>query len=104
MLLQVLLIDSRKSDGWNLTISHAGSLAAGLQSAIYGGATGGVFSVLQSIGATAVLAPPVAIGLGAGALVAGAGCVAVSYIKNSGTRSEESENEKREEHKCVKRE
>ncbi|TEB29247.1 hypothetical protein FA13DRAFT_1711236 [Coprinellus micaceus] len=37
----------------------AGSAAAGLQSAIYGGATGGLFSVLQSIGATATLEAPV---------------------------------------------
>ncbi|KAG7092613.1 hypothetical protein E1B28_008956 [Marasmius oreades] len=49
----------------------AGSLAAGIQSVIYGGATGGVFSALQSIGATAVMAPPVAIALGVGAITAG---------------------------------
>ena len=32
-----------------------GSIAAGLQSGIYGGATGGVFSMLQSITARAAL-------------------------------------------------
>jgi len=35
----------------------AGSLAAFLQSVIYGGATGGVFSVCQSLAATAVVCP-----------------------------------------------
>lgn len=35
----------------------AGSAAAAAQSAIYGGATCGVFSVLQSIGATLVWVP-----------------------------------------------
>lgn len=47
-----------------------GSLAAGLQSVVYGGATGGVFSVLQGIGARAAF--PVAVNFIAGALGAGA--------------------------------
>ncbi|ESK81715.1 hypothetical protein Moror_5451 [Moniliophthora roreri MCA 2997] len=51
----------------------AGSLAAGIQAVFYGGTTGGLFSLCQSIGATAVVAPPLAIGLGIGALVIGAG-------------------------------
>ncbi|KAK1235618.1 hypothetical protein PQX77_001150 [Marasmius sp. AFHP31] len=51
----------------------AGSLAAGLQSAIYGGATGGLFSICQSIGATAVVASPVGLALGAGAVAVGVG-------------------------------
>ncbi|KAK7043972.1 hypothetical protein VNI00_008140 [Paramarasmius palmivorus] len=59
----------------------AGSAAAAIQSAVYGGATGGLFSVCQSIGATAVVAPPVAIGLGIGAVVAGVGCFAYNAFK-----------------------
>ena len=40
----------------------AGSAAAGIQSAVYGGATAGVFSVFQSVGAALawVPVPPVA--------------------------------------------
>ena len=42
-----------------LTQVLLGSLAAGLQSVIYGGATCGLFSILQSVGATggAILNP-----------------------------------------------
>ncbi|KAL0058560.1 hypothetical protein AAF712_014752 [Marasmius tenuissimus] len=60
----------------------AGSLAAGLQSAVYGGATGGLFSICQSIGATAVVAPPVVIALGAGAVAAGVGCVVANRVRS----------------------
>ena len=50
----------------------AGSMAAAAQSAIYGGFTGGVFSVLQSAGAAGIgLAGNAAIGA-AGASVGGA--------------------------------
>ncbi|KAF9265523.1 hypothetical protein L218DRAFT_942878 [Marasmius fiardii PR-910] len=56
----------------------AGSLAAGIQSVLYGGATSGAFSALQSIGATAVMASPVALVLGAGALTVGIGCKLVA--------------------------
>jgi len=55
----------------------AGSIAASLQSAIYGGATGGVFSVLQSLGATTV-ASPFAAFAGSGLGAAGAWCQAGS--------------------------
>ncbi|KDR70065.1 hypothetical protein GALMADRAFT_904445 [Galerina marginata CBS 339.88] len=49
----------------------AGSLAAGIQSAFYGGATSGLFSLFQSIGATAV-APSLGASLSAlGTMVAG---------------------------------
>ncbi|KAK1235619.1 hypothetical protein PQX77_001151 [Marasmius sp. AFHP31] len=51
----------------------AGSPAAAVQSAVWGGATGGLFSICQSIGATAVLASPVGMVFGTGAVVAGAG-------------------------------
>ncbi|ESK86264.1 hypothetical protein Moror_16618 [Moniliophthora roreri MCA 2997] len=62
----------------------AGSIAAGIQSVFYGGMTGGLFSLCQSIGATAVAAPPLAIGLGIGALVVGAG-LAFSPSSNGGS-------------------
>jgi hypothetical protein len=70
-----------------------GSLAAGLQSIVYGASTGGLFSVLQSIGATAVVAPPLALGLGVVAV--GTGLV---YLSKSGreTRSDTGESEKGE--------
>jgi hypothetical protein len=45
-----------------------GSLAAALQSIFYGGATTGLFSILQSIGATAAVPA-------AGAVIASAGAV-----------------------------
>jgi hypothetical protein len=48
-----------------------GSLAAGIQSAVYGASTGGIFSVFQSIGVTAVVAPPAALVLGAVAIGTG---------------------------------
>jgi hypothetical protein len=48
-----------------------GSLAAGIQSLVYGASTGGVFSVFQSIGATAVVAPPAALLLGVAAIATG---------------------------------
>ncbi|KAL0564683.1 hypothetical protein V5O48_017356 [Marasmius crinis-equi] len=49
----------------------ADSVAAGVQSFVYGGATTGLFSVCQSIGATTVLASPVGIVLATGAVTAG---------------------------------
>jgi hypothetical protein len=53
--------------------SYTGSLAAIIQSSVYAGSTGGIFSALQSFGATAVVAPPVALALGGTLLVVGAG-------------------------------
>jgi len=70
----------------------AGSLAAGLQSLVYGAYTGGLFSVLQSIGATAVVAPPFALGLGMVALGTG---LAIKLSKaGGGDRSDAGEAEK----------
>ena len=53
--------------------SYTGSLAATIQSALYGASTGGIFSVIQSLGATAVVAPPVTLALGGILLVVGVG-------------------------------
>ncbi|KAF8956010.1 hypothetical protein BDZ97DRAFT_1925935 [Flammula alnicola] len=51
----------------------AGSIAASVQSAVYAGSTSGVFSALQSFGATAAVAPPVALALAGISLGIGAG-------------------------------
>ncbi|KAF5349702.1 hypothetical protein D9756_008837 [Leucocoprinus leucothites] len=61
-----------------------GSIAAGVQSAVYGGATGGVFSVLQSIGARAAF--PVAYNFVAGAIGAGAAAAAGQGDTSDGDR------------------
>jgi len=53
-------------------MNFAGSVAAGLQSLFYGGATGGVFSVLQSVGATIVAPSLFATTVGAATAAAGA--------------------------------
>ncbi|KAG8731599.1 hypothetical protein FRC11_003385 [Ceratobasidium sp. 423] len=47
----------------------AGSIAAAIQSALYGAAVpaGSLFAIMQSIGATGVLLPAITAGLGAGA-------------------------------------
>ena len=47
----------------------AGSIAAGVQSAIYGGATAGVFSALQAVGAAGVGSTAAVAGGGIGAAV-----------------------------------
>ena len=57
-----------------MSLLCTGSIAAGIQSVVYGGATGGLFSICQSIGATAVIASPVGIALGVGAVAAGVVC------------------------------
>ena len=48
---------------------YLGSIAAGLQSSVYGGLTAGVFSACQSIGATGVVGSGVC---GIGSIAAGA--------------------------------
>ncbi|THU97358.1 hypothetical protein K435DRAFT_778098 [Dendrothele bispora CBS 962.96] len=69
----------------------AGSLATVIQSTFYGAYTCGIFSSLQSFGATAVIAPPVALGLGAAAMVVGGSVLAVNKIKE---RQKEREKER----------
>jgi len=56
----------------------AGSIAATIQSVFYGASTGGLFSIFQSIGATAVVAPPLALGLGVAAIGTGLACHVLS--------------------------
>ncbi|PPQ64822.1 hypothetical protein CVT26_002654 [Gymnopilus dilepis] len=62
----------------------AGSIAASLQSIFYGGATGGIFSALQSFGATAAIASPVVLAIGGTGLAIGAGCLLWSWWKRRG--------------------
>jgi len=54
------------------TTHDTASIAAFLQSVIYGGATGGLFSVFQSLGATAVAPPLFQTLAGLGTATAGA--------------------------------
>ncbi|KAL0564684.1 hypothetical protein V5O48_017357 [Marasmius crinis-equi] len=70
----------------------ANSLAAGIQSLVYGGATTGLFSVCQSIAATAVAASPVGIVLATGAVVVGAALVA-TQSRGEGDGQDEDEEE-----------
>ncbi|KAJ8078941.1 hypothetical protein PM082_013225 [Marasmius tenuissimus] len=65
----------------------AGSLAASIQSVVYGSATSGLFSFCQSVGATAVVASPAGMALGAGAMVVGAGCLGYRWIRNGNGNS-----------------
>ena len=62
-------------------MSLTGSIAAGLQSAIYGGATGGVFSAFQALGATMVAPPLIAAFGGVGAAAAGTWLGVTSSIR-----------------------
>ncbi|KAJ7574942.1 hypothetical protein C8J56DRAFT_977868, partial [Mycena floridula] len=59
MLLPTLAILALNAVGFTPSGVVAGSLAAAIQSAFYGGATTGLFSILQSLGATAVIGSPV---------------------------------------------
>ncbi|KAJ7580342.1 hypothetical protein C8J56DRAFT_961317 [Mycena floridula] len=59
MLLPTLAILALNAVGFTLSGVAAGSLAAAIQSAFYGGATTGLFSILQSLGATAAIGSPV---------------------------------------------
>jgi len=62
----------------------AGSLAAGIQSAVYGGATGGVFSVLQGIGARAAFPAIVNVVVG----VVGGGAAAAAGTTDNGSHQQ----------------
>jgi len=58
-----------------------GSIAAAIQSSVYGAYTTGVFSALQSFGATAVIASHVALALGGISLAVGAGLIGFWWWK-----------------------
>ncbi|KAJ7598135.1 hypothetical protein C8J56DRAFT_161533 [Mycena floridula] len=59
MLLPALAILALNAVGFTLSGVAAGSLAAAIQSLFYGASTTGLFSILQSLGATAVIGSPV---------------------------------------------
>jgi len=72
-LLPSLLVTAVNVLGFTAGGILKGSIAALIQSAIYGGQTGGLFGVLQAFGATAMISPPVVIGVGVSLAVIGAG-------------------------------
>jgi len=78
-----------------LDILILGSVAAGVQSVVYGGFTTGIFSVCQSIGATAVVSTNLLFGGGASVL-AGTGMLATGYnaLPKDEKSSSDSEQEK----------
>ena len=72
---------------------YLGSIAAGLQSIVYGGATTGLFSVCQSLGATMVVGSGSVIS-GIGSLAAGAAILPSSSPKpETGDSDSESDSE-----------
>jgi len=71
LLAPVAIVGALAAVGFTSAGVAAGSLAATIQSIVYGGATGGLFSLLQSAGATMVL-PSVGT-IFAGAATTGAG-------------------------------
>ncbi|KDR69307.1 hypothetical protein GALMADRAFT_77599 [Galerina marginata CBS 339.88] len=75
VLLPLLAVAVVNALGWTVSGVVAGSIAAAIQSSIYGAFTTGVFSTLQSFGATAVIASPAGLAVGGITLVVGAGCL-----------------------------
>jgi len=75
-LLPSFLVTAVKVIGFTAGGVLEGSIAAFIQSTIFGGQTCGLFSVLQSFGATAMISPPVAVGVGVSLAVIGAGVLA----------------------------
>ncbi|KAK7462177.1 hypothetical protein VKT23_007781 [Stygiomarasmius scandens] len=61
----------------------AGSLAATIQSVFCGAFTGGLFSAFQSLGATAVIASPPVLGVGAALVIIGGVAYVVSKVRES---------------------
>jgi len=80
-LLPTLVVTTVNLIGFTSAGVLQGSLAAVIQAAIYGGQTGGLFSLLQGFGATAVISPPLVIGIGAGLTVVGAGILGYKLWK-----------------------
>ncbi|KAF9447233.1 hypothetical protein P691DRAFT_802720, partial [Macrolepiota fuliginosa MF-IS2] len=78
ILLPVAAPAALATVGFTTSGVAAGSLAAAAQSVIYGGATTGLFSVLQSAGATA--AAPVVGQAVAGVGLAGAAAAAAIFV------------------------
>ncbi|KAF5316775.1 hypothetical protein D9619_006715 [Psilocybe cf. subviscida] len=60
-----------------------GSLAAAVQSSVYGGLTSGIFSVLQSFGATATATAPAGLAAAGAAVAGGGGYLAYKEIEKN---------------------
>jgi len=97
-LAPAIMVLGLKAAGFTGSGVTAGSAAAGLQSAVYGGTTTtGLFSACQSIGATGVVGSgPLATISGIGSLAAGASILGSSSRKtktgdDSGSKSEASD-------------
>jgi len=76
-LLPSLLVVAVNALGFTAAGVLKGSIAALIQKMIYGGAASGLFSILQSFGAVAVLSPPGVIAIGV--TVAAVGCGILGY-------------------------
>jgi len=74
----------------------AGSFAAALQSAVYGGATGGIFAALQSAGAAG-------LGFAGSAVVGGTGAAAGGAIALAATNTKKSDEDVKEENESGKK-
>lgn len=72
VLAPAILVGGLSAVGFTESGVAAGSIAAGIQSSVYGGLTTGLFSTCQSIGATWAVGSGSAIVSGIGSLVAGA--------------------------------
>ncbi|KAF9067571.1 hypothetical protein BDP27DRAFT_1448995 [Rhodocollybia butyracea] len=81
----VVVLAALNTVGFTSSGVLAGSAAASVQSLIYGGSTGGLFSVMQSIGATGVVASVPVLGLAAG--VVGLAAAGAYFIRNRSRRS-----------------
>ncbi|KDR69310.1 hypothetical protein GALMADRAFT_1352886 [Galerina marginata CBS 339.88] len=91
VLLPSLAVAVVNALGWSVSGVVAGSIAAAIQSSLYGAFTTGVFSSLQAFGATAVIASPAGLAVGGITLVVGAGCLGYwLYRKERERRASES--------------
>ncbi|PPQ73710.1 hypothetical protein CVT24_007265 [Panaeolus cyanescens] len=81
VLLPTLFITVIQAIGFTSGGVAAGSLAALIQSTFYGAWTGGIFSGLQSIGAVAVVPPPITIGIAVASVVVGGGYLLYRHFK-----------------------
>lgn len=92
--LELLVVGSHHQDFkfWVIFMIYLGSIAAGLQSTVYGGLTTGVFSACQSIGATWIVGSGSIIS-GIGSLAAGATLLGSSSRKTETVDDSDSESE-----------
>jgi len=72
-LLPSLLVGAVNALGFTAAGVLQGSIAALIESVIYGGAANGLFSILQGFGAVAVISPPGVLAAGVTGVVVGGG-------------------------------